>query len=230
MKRPSIAVFLSSLLISFASALEIPALALSELNSEKFSVREAAQAGILSWARMQDENAARMALFHQSQKADDPEVRARCLAVLKELVSDDYLKEGEGYIGIRMQDEFANFPGDPKQRGVIRVIQVVPDSAASKAGLLLNDLIGELDGTVWREQPVSIPFGEKIRQRKPGDKVKLKVLRDGKVVDLVVSLGRRPLIADAFFFSEDDIDVEAMEKKAKDAFFRRWLEKQKAGN
>lgn len=225
----SIVFAVTSCLISFASALEIPSLAFSELGAERFAVREAAQASVLKWAREQDEGAVRSELFHQSQAAVDPEVRARCLAVLKELVSDDYLKEGEGYIGIRMQDEFANFPGDPKPRGVIRVTQVVPDSAAAKAGLLLNDLIGELDGNVWREQPVSIPFGEKIRQRKPGEKVRLTVLREGKVVEVVVTLGRRPLIADAFFFSEDDVDVEAMEKKAKDAFFRRWLENKKAG-
>ncbi len=230
MNRPQILFAAFILCISLASALEIPPLALSELNAEKFAVRETAQANVLKWAREQDEDSVRSELFRQSQEAEDPEVRARCLAVLKELVSDDYLKEGEGYIGIRMQDEFANFPDDPKPRGVIRVIQVVPDSAAAKAGLLLNDLIGELDGNIWREQPVSIPFGERIRQHKPGEKVRLKVLREGKVVEVVVSLGRRPLIADAFFFSDDDIDVEAMEKKAKDAFFRRWMENKKAEN
>ncbi len=169
-------------------------------------------------------------LFRQSQTAADPEVRARCLAVLKELVTDDYFKEGEGYIGIRMQDEFANFPGEAKQRAVIRVTQVVPDSAAEKAGVALNDLIGELDGKVWHEQPMSLSFGDKIRQQKPGTKVRIKVLRDGKAVDLAVILGRRPLIADTPFFSDEEVDMEAMERTAKDAFFRRWLDRKKSAN
>ena len=51
--------------------------------------------------------------------ADDPEVRERCLAILRDLVNDEYLKDGEGYIGIRMQDEMATaVPGDVKPRGV----------------------------------------------------------------------------------------------------------------
>lgn len=230
MKAPQFCLAWMFGLISTTCAIEIPSVPLSELGAESYAVRESAEMALLDWARGQDADAVRSEFYRQSQGATDPEVRARCLSVLKELVSDDYLKEGEGYIGIRMQDEFANFPGDAKPRAVIRVTQVVPDSAAAKAGLLLNDLIGELNGMIWREQPISIPFGERVRLHKPGEKVNLVVLREGKVVDVIVTLGRRPLIADAFFFSEEDVDVEAMEKKAKDAFFRRWLENKKIGN
>lgn len=215
---------------TLAWCLELPANPLEKLGSETFSTREEGQSEILGWARNQQVEAVRDELFRQSQTASDPEVRARCLAVLKDLVSDDYFKEGEGYIGIRMQDEFATFPGDPKPRAVIRVTQVVPDSAAEKAGLALNDLIGELDGKVWRESPMAQPFGDKIRVQKPGAKVNLKVLRDGKIVDVVVTLGRRPLIADTPFFTDDDIDMDAMERTAKDAYFRRWLDRKKSAN
>lgn len=228
----SVPVVISLLIFHASSAwcLELPGTPLEKLRSETFSTREEGQAEILGWARTQPSNVVRDELFRQSQTAGDPEVRARCLAVLKALVSEDYFKEGEGYIGIRMQDEFANFPGDPKQRAVIRVTQIVPDSAAEKAGLALNDLIGELDAAIWREQPMTIPFGEKIRQQKPGAKVNLKVLRDGKVVDVIVTLGRRPLIADTPFFTEEDVDMEAMERAAQDAFFRRWLDRKKSAN
>ena len=210
--------------------LELPGYSIEKLKSEVFSVREEGQSEILRWSRTQPSDAVRDELFRQAQKAHDPEVRARCLAVLKDLVTEDYFKEGEGYIGIRMQDEFATFPGDPKPRAVIRVTQVVPDSAAEKAGLNLNDLIGELDASVWREQPMAAPFGEKIRQQKPGAKVNLKVLRNGKVVNVIVILGRRPLIADALFFNEEEVDMEAMERAAQDAFFRRWLDRKKSAN
>jgi C-terminal processing protease CtpA/Prc len=97
-------------------------------------------------------------LYRQSRVADDPEVRERCLGVLRELVNDEYLSEGEGYIGIRMRDEVAAaVPGDANPRNAIRVMQVVPDSAAERAGLLVDDLIVGLNDLVWRDGPASMP-------------------------------------------------------------------------
>lgn len=167
-------------------------------------------------------------LFRQSRVADDPEVRERCLAVLHELVNDEYQKEGEGYIGIRMRDEMVAVPGDAKPRGGIRVIQVVPDSAANKAGLMLNDLIVGLNDQVWRDSSPSLPFSDKVRRLKPRSRIRLKVLRNGNLLDLEVTLGRRPLIADNPFLGEQPADLQEAERKAEDAYFRRWLELRKA--
>jgi hypothetical protein len=213
---------------SHAWPLELPAQQLSNLKSEEFRMREQAQAELLAWARRHPE-AAMDELFQQSRVADDPEVRERCLGVLHELVNDEYLKEGEGYIGIRMRDEVATIPGDPKPRGVIRVVQVIPDSAADHAGLRLNDLIAGLNDQVWRDGTPSLPFSERIRQLKPSSRIVLKVLRDGNLMDLDVILGRRPLIADNPFLDERQVDLEAAERAAKDAYFRRWLERRKSG-
>jgi hypothetical protein len=210
-------------------ALELPAGPFANLKSDEFRVRESAQAEILAWARERRE-AAMDELHHQSRTAGDPEVRERCLAVLRELVNDEYLQEGEGYIGIRMQDENANLPGDPKPRSVIRVVQVVPDSAAHQAGLQLNDLIAGLGDTVWREGKASLVFGESIRQIKPGTRITLRILRDGAMMDLVVKLGRRPLAADNPFLDQRQVDLEAAERTAKEAYFRRWLERRKPRN
>jgi hypothetical protein len=208
-------------------SLELPAGLLANLKSEEFRQRESAQADLLAWARQQPE-AAMDVLFQHSRVADDPEVRERCLDVLRGLVNDEYLKDGEGFIGIRMQDEFANIPGEPKLRGVIRVIQVIPDSAAQQAGLQLNDLIAGLGGQDWPEGPVLLSFSDKIRQFKPNAKVTLKVLRDGKLLDIEVKLGRRPPTADnLLFFDGRQVDPAAAEKEAKEAYFRRWLERRK---
>ena len=207
-------------------SIELPAEPLAQLKSDEFRKREKGQADLLAWAR-ENSGLATDELLLQSKVADDPEVRDRCLAVLRDLVNDEYLKEGEGYIGIRMMDEFANIPGDPKRRGVIRVIQVVPDSAAQHAGLQLNDLITAVDDLVWHEGVASLSFTEKVRQLKPNTKVMLKVLRDGKLMDIEVKLGRRPLFADNLFFDERQMDPEAAEKKAKDAYFHRWIERKK---
>ncbi len=209
-----------------ARCLEIPANALEGLRAEEFRTRELAQTRLLAWARERPQ-AAMDELFRVSRTADDPEVRERCLAVLRELVNDEYLKEGEGYIGIRMQDEVANVPGDLKPRNVIRVVQVVADSAAHEAGVQLNDLIAGLDDKVWHGEAASLPFSNRIRQFKPGNRVTLRILRNGELIDLTVKLGRRPLIADNPFLDERQQDLAAAERAARDAYFRRWLERRK---
>lgn len=216
-------------MVSPALAIELPAELFLNLKSEQFRQREAAQAGLLSWARERPD-VAMDELFRQTRSADDPEVRERCLAILRELVNDEYLKEGKGYIGIRMQDELANVPGDPVPRGAIRVIGVVADSAAQRGGLLINDLIVALNDQIWRDGGASLPFGEKIREMKPNTKITLKVLRNGALLDVEMKLGRRPVLADDPFLNQREDDIEAAEKASKAEFFRRWIERKKAAN
>jgi len=208
-------------------AVEVPRDSLQRLNAEGYRAREDAQAELLAWARRHPVEALDL-LYRQSRAAEDPEVRERCLGVLRDLVNDEYSREGEGFIGISMRNEVGMVPGDPKPRGVIRVVHVVPDSAADRAGLRINDLIVGLNDLVWREEQPSQPFSERIRQMKPDTKVALKVLREGGLVTVEVKLGRRPLVADNPFLDQRQVDLEAAEKAAKDAYFRRWLERRKA--
>lgn len=210
-------------------AVEPPTAAMTELGSEDFQTREAAQGKLLDWAR-ENQKPAMDALFRLSQDAPEPEVRGRCLAILRELVIDEYLKEGEGYVGIRMQEDVGQIPGDPKLRRLIRVIEVVPDSAAAQAGLRLNDLIAGLDGEVWHNQAASLAFTTKIRQLKPKTAVKLQILRDGALIDVEVILGRRPPIPENLFFNENQDDLDARERMKQDAHFRRWLDRMKSAD
>lgn len=207
-----------------ASATDLPEGALAGFKSDEFKVREAAQAELLAWGRVKPD-AAKEFLFDQSRRAEDPEVRERCLAVLRDLVIDEYLQDGEGYVGIRMQDEVAAVPGSPKPLSAIRVIEVVADTAAHQAGLRLNDLIVGLEGGVWPQErgAASLAFSGKVRQFKPGTRITLKILRDGKLLDVALKLGRRPPYADNPFL-EMQGDLESLERAAKDAYFRRWLE------
>lgn len=210
----------------FAWSVELPREEFLKLSSPKFHDRESAQTELLAWARLQPEPA--MAeLFRQSRIAEDPEVRGRCLKILRELVNDEYSKEGEGYIGIGLKDEIGNVPGDPNPRNMIRVTQVQPDTPAQRADLRLNDLIVGLDQDVWHELGASQLFREKIRMLKPNTKVVLKVFRDGGLITLSVTLGRRPLMADHLFFNGSNMEVEASERAAKEAYFRLWLSQRK---
>lgn len=211
-------------------AAEPPAAALSELASEDFRTRESAQQKILEWAR-QSPGPAMDSLFRLSQESTEPEVRERCLSILRDVVIEsEYLNQGEGYAGIRMQEELGQVPGDPKPRRLIRIIEVVAGSAAEKAGLRLNDLIAGLDGQIWHDEAASNAFTTKVRKLKPKTAIKLKILRDGKLMDVEVILGRRPPIPDNRFFDERQIDVDTLERMARDAHFRRWLDRKKSGD
>jgi C-terminal processing protease CtpA/Prc len=228
MLRPNRLLMMSWLAAGLAAgAMEVPQDLLQRLAAEEFRVREEAEQSLVAWGREKPAEAME-ALYLQSRKAPEPEVRERCVSVLRALVGDEYQKDGEGYIGIRMMDELTQVPGDPQQRGAIRVIQIVPESAADAAGLKLNDLIVGLNELTWREVPVSKAFGDRIRQFKPETRVTLRVLREGKLLDVVVKLGRRPPMVDNPFMPETEEDLQAAEQAAREAYFQRWLERRKA--
>lgn len=208
---------------------QLPDSILLNLSSEDFRKRESAQDELLVWARDQREPAIEE-LFRQTRLAGNPEVRERCMDVLRELINEDYLRDGKGYVGIRMQDEIAKIPGDPKPRSVIRVTLVMPDSAAELAGLQVNDLIAGLADQVWYQGLASMPFGEKVRDMKPETKIKLKILRNGNLMDFEVKLGRRPLYADNLFFEGSLEDLDEVERQARDAYFLNWLKQKRKGN
>lgn len=218
-------VFVSVLEIG-AAPVEIPPGPLRDLASDQFRTRKHAEAEILAWAR-QRPAVATDAIFEHSRTSPDPEVRERCLSILRDLVADEYLRDGEGYIGIRMQDEITNVPGDPKPRGAIRVIQVVAGSAAESAGLQLNDLIVGLNDEIWHERVISFAFGDRIRQFKPNAVVNLKVLRAGNLIEVPVKLGRRPLFAENPFIEQTEEEIAEAEKAAQAAHFKRWLEERR---
>jgi putative serine protease PepD len=68
------------------------------------------------------------------------------------------------------------------------VTEVVPASAASKAGIEVGDLIIEIDGSAVR---TSSDVRSVVTKHKPGDKVTLRIVRDGDERDIEVTLGQR---------------------------------------
>lgn len=203
-------------------AVELPPKAFSDLGSTDFHLRETAQGELLEWGRQQPEPA-KDELLQQVKNSPDPEVRMRCLAILRDLVNDDYSKEGSGYMGIGLRGEIANVPGDPKPRSVIRVMQVQPDTPAKHAGIVVDDLIVGLDEEIWYEADAYATFQAKIKAMKPYTKVKLKILRKGELSDVDVLLMRRPVVADNPSSIPFRVDPEGPERASKEAYFREWL-------
>ena len=70
-----------------------------------------------------------------------------------------------------------NQPGNPA---------IVPGSAAERAGIQENDIILEVEGTRIDEK---YTLSRSLRERSVGDEVKMKIYRDGRELELKVTLG-----------------------------------------
>ena len=70
----------------------------------------------------------------------------------------------------------------------VRVQQVMPSSAAEKAGLLAGDVLVAFDG-----EPVTDLRGYStlLKAKSPGDEVEVTVLRDGEEKTVTATLGER---------------------------------------
>jgi putative serine protease PepD len=80
--------------------------------------------------------------------------------------------------------------GDPTSgRGGALIQDVTANSPAAKAGLQAGDLVVALDGQTVTSQDDLI---SRIRDHKPGDRVTLKVVRDGNEQTVTVTLTDRP--------------------------------------
>ena len=207
---------------AYGQGLKIPQSLIGELGAESFAAREKAQQELSEWALKKPEVAI-PELRRQMDTAEDPEIRARCLEVLKELVvGRDY--RGEGYLGIAMQEAEAMVPGDSKSRRALTVTLLMEGSAASLGGLKVGDVIVGIGDQVWREPGMKDEFPVFIRMTRPGTVIGVKLLEGGKVVERKVALGEKPTGVNPSAIE----DLEAANHAAKELFFRRWLDKQEA--
>ena len=110
-------------------------------------------------------------------------------------VVDDIIKYGHArwpYIGVGIRDldeELAASLGIPFVGGVY-VVKVYPGTPASDAGIKPGDVILSVDGRQVRSADELMRL---LRQHySPGDKVTLKIYRDGKKIDISFKLGEMP--------------------------------------
>src|SRR3546814_6240916 len=89
---------------------------------------------------------------------------------------------------VPMTDDYAAAVGLPKDRG--EIVQRVEDGApAAKAGLKRGDIVTKVGGKdVTPQQSLSYL----IANEKPGTRVPLEIIRDGKTTTLTVTVGTRP--------------------------------------
>lgn len=70
-----------------------------------------------------------------------------------------------------------------------KIMQVLPGSGAEKAGLHVDDIVTEVNGKAVKSRAGLM---ENVRHFKPGDEVRMKVLRGEKKMDVTAVLGNRP--------------------------------------
>jgi serine protease Do len=112
---------------------------------------------------------------------------------LAKAVAEDIIRYGKirrGYIGVNIQpmdETMAKAAGLDKTTGIM-VQNVVEGGAAEKAGIKVRDIILSID-----DKEVNQPneLQSYIARKHPGDMVKLKIFRDGNIIDKTVSLKAR---------------------------------------
>jgi len=207
---------------------------IAALAAEDFATREKAEADLWTWAKAHPKEAGHC-LWDLSLTAADPEVRARCLNLVRRQVLAERDAQGSGFIGISMQAEMVTPPGGQEQAAV-RVTDLIPLTGAASAGILVGDLIlkfqdrkltGQAPNALQdQEEAVGFRLSEWVREHKPGETVTLTVLRGDKQLDLKVVLGLyRPGLHSGLL---DQSSYEERMRREDDLYFDAWLESKRS--
>lgn len=109
--------------------------------------------------------------------------------VMDMLIDKGYVVRG--YLGVVPQtvdEEMAQALGLDNTQGAL-IANVEPETPAAKAGLKEQDVVLEIDG---RKVVDDNDFRLRVAERNPGDKVRLKVIRNGEIKNIIVTLTDRP--------------------------------------
>ena len=108
-------------------------------------------------------------------------------------VLEQIIKDGEvtrGWFGIEPQEvtpEIAQALA--LDGGGVLIRSLAKDGPAGRAGIHVRDIITEINGKPTRDTPVLL---SRIAELAPGSLIKVKVWREGKPVDVEVTVGKRP--------------------------------------
>ncbi len=185
----------------------------AQLGSDSFPVRQVAQQKLQEAASQNRELLLKEAL-NQYFHSNDPEVRYRLRSAMFGIVGSTLRKEG--FIGIRMMDapmQFLNNRANPKPERAVQILSVLPETAASKAGLRQGDKIIRLDGKAFdNNSPAYFELSRYIRAKSSGDTVKLSIKRGIQEIELDLELGARP---------------EGIDEDRRAQAFSEWMDEQK---
>jgi len=106
-------------------------------------------------------------------------------------IQEQLIRHGKverGFLGVGIQpltqDLAVSFGAEGEEGIVVRMVQ--DGSAADKAGLRSGDIILQLNGTVVNDTG---RFRNEVSANPPGTEIRLRILRDGKKIDLTAKVG-----------------------------------------
>ena len=133
-------------------------------------------------------------LAREYQASDDYEVRLRIRDIVTRCFFHENLFGRSGFLGVGLEvygraiDQRV-----PEDCSGVAITQVVPDTAAARAGLETADLIVAIDGQPLPPDLDREGFSRMIREAGPGTVVRLSIYRGRRLRRLDVTLGVRPL-------------------------------------
>lgn len=201
----------------------------SNLKSEIFSLREAAESALVEQARSSDAGVSKRQLLDFYFGSHDPEVRFRLIDILFETFAAEIPRSGNGALGISMDNGMPNNWVAPSLLNGVVILATIKNSPAEKAGLQRGDLILAVNGiSVEGDQPVR-KITRIISGNPPGSVILLKILRGGSLLFLEVPLMSKAAMPAQQSFNfprelEANLEIDRKELR-KD--FRVWLRSQR---
>ncbi len=110
--------------------------------------------------------------------------------VLEQIIDDGFVKRG--WLGIETQDMTADLARAFKLEQVTGVIvaSVLRDSAGAQGGLRVGDIIVDFDGVKVVD---TVRMMAAIAAKAPGERISLRIFRNGRAQTLSLVLGQRPV-------------------------------------
>jgi hypothetical protein len=128
----------------------------------------------------------------------DPEILRRLERVYRRWVSQERYAGDDlrpGFLGIQLSDVVKDDPRMGERENGIRVMGVVPDTAAERGGLNDGDLIVSLNGTRFLGDYNTDHFRNRIQRIGAGGAVRMGLWRDQAYLELDLVLGAPPASA-----------------------------------
>lgn len=171
------------------------------LGSESFVERNEGSARLTEWVR-QDWAGAREAILERFFASGDPETRHRLRAIL----ASNFQSERPGHLGIRFRVEERRGE-DGEDFFVAKVVEVLEDGSAVKAGILQRDEITAVEGVEVEDHA---GFVRTVKSLRAGDRVEVSLVRANQPLKVRVTLKEKP-------------GSEALNDEEKEVAFTTWL-------
>ena len=129
------------------------------------------------------------------QQTDDFEARIRIQRITEHIFFWDRVFGRNGFLGIshRVHMPSGNDTRVEPGKAAFEVMQVLPDTAAERAGVRVGDLILAVDRTRLPEGSGPADFADLIRYKRPGTVLSLEFYRGGEHREMRIAIGHRPL-------------------------------------